>query len=73
MLGQIKNFKKGGHVLEQYLLYPACAYIAAHSRAPGRTESLSVLVLLLIMEASSSLYVLLLHVCKYLLLCVKDL
>lgn len=68
MLDKVKNVKSEEHVLGQY---PVCIYTAAESRSAGRTESLSILVLLPTMEAGSSLYVLLLHVCKYLLLCVR--
>lgn len=52
MLGLIKKVKSEDHVLEQY---PACSHTAAHSRIPGRTESLSVLVLLPNMEGTSFL------------------
>lgn len=70
MLGQMKNVKSEGCVLEQYLLYRTWAYPAAHSKAPGRAESLSVLVLLPTMVANE-LLMCVIFACMYLLFCVR--
>lgn len=55
MLGQIKNVKSEEQFLSSAFCTQLNAYNAAHSRALGRTESLSVLVLLPTMEENELL------------------